>query len=235
MLIVALDTSSPAGSFAVLRDQAILACRESSGDEPYSASVLRDAKELLRTVRISLQEIDLFAVDAGPGSFTGLRVGLTMAKAWAEVCRKPIVGVSGLEATAAQISPWPEAGLLVAAVMDARRGQLFAGTFRTLNGTGLLEPVGEEIVSAAAEFVDRLQRDLAGSPVIVACARPELVRDAMEAKGFGGRIETVSGMLAPAIGRIAHAKALRREVVDALHLDANYIRRSDAEMNWKDG
>ncbi len=235
MLILALDTSSPAGNFAVLRDYNILARSVSSGDEPYSTSVLRDARALLSGVCISLEEIDLFAVDAGPGSFTGLRVGLTMVKGWAEVWRKPTVAVSGLEATTAQISPWPEAGSLVAAVIDARRGQLFGGTFRARSGAGLLEPIGEEIVATADEFVDRLQRDFAGGQVIVACARRELIQPAMEGKGLCGRIEIVPGMLAPAIGQIAYAKALRGEVVDALHLDANYIRRSDAEMNWKAG
>ena len=88
MLILSLDTSSPAGSFALLRDANVLSERVSTDHEHYSASVLREARELLDGAHISLEQIDLFAVDAGPGSFTGLRVGLTTVKGWAEVLGK---------------------------------------------------------------------------------------------------------------------------------------------------
>src|SRR5580693_4338441 len=103
MLILSLDTSSPAGSFALLRDANVLSERVSTDNEHYSASVLRETKELLDGTHISLEQIDLFAVDAGPGSFTGLRVGLTTIKGWAEVWGKPVAAVSGLEALATQI------------------------------------------------------------------------------------------------------------------------------------
>src|SRR5260370_2370150 len=105
MLILALDTSSPLGSLALLRDTTILSQRVNSSKELYSAAILRDTKQLLDDARISFEEIDLFAVDAGPGSFTGLRVGLTTVKAWVDVCRTPRAAFSALEAMAAQVLP----------------------------------------------------------------------------------------------------------------------------------
>src|ERR1700730_8642356 len=102
MLVLALDSSSPTGSTAVLRDRTILGQRVSSSDERYSASLLRDTRELLDRACISFEQIDLFAVDAGPGSFSGLRVGLSTVKAWAEVWKRPTAGVSGLEDIATQ-------------------------------------------------------------------------------------------------------------------------------------
>src|ERR1700676_163252 len=105
MLIFALDTSTPAGSFALLRDRTILGQSTVIPDESYSPNLLRYAASLLESARISLEQIDLFAVCAGPGSFTGLRIGLTTAKGWAEIWRKPVAAVSGLGAVAAQA--WP--------------------------------------------------------------------------------------------------------------------------------
>jgi hypothetical protein len=76
--------------------------------------------------------------------------------------------------------------------------------------------------------------------LVIACTSPELIElaigPAMERQGLAGcAVEVVSSALAPVIGKLGYAKALRGEVVDALHLDANYIRRSDAEMNWRTG
>src|SRR5579864_725798 len=240
MLILSLDTSSSAGSFALLRDANVLSERVSTDHEPYSASVLRHSRELLEATHISLEQIDLFSVDAGPGSFTGLRVGLTTVKGWAEVLGKPVAAVSGLEAFAAQAWPSLEAGSIVAAVMDARRGQIFGSLFVAGNGWGALERIGEEVVATADEFFEFVRGNLGGRGLVIACASPELIelaiRPAMERQGLDGRaVELVSSALAPVIGKLGYAKALRGEVVDALHLDANYIRRSDAEMNWRTG
>jgi len=240
MLTLSLDTSSPAGSCALLRDANVLSERVSTDREPYSASVLRDTRELLEGAHISLEQIDLFAVDAGPGSFTGLRVGLATVKGWAEVVGKPVAPVSGLEALAAQASTRLEAGAFVAAVMDARRGQIYGGLYVAGDAWGLLEPVGEEVVATADEFFEFVRGKLAGRSLVIACASTELIqsaiRPAMEQGGIEGwRVEVVSSVLAPVIGKLGYAKALRGEAVDALRLDANYIRRSDAEMNWRTG
>lgn len=238
MLILALDTSSASGSLALLRDATILACRVSSVGEPYSVSLLRETRELLDGACISFDQIDLFAVDAGPGSFTGLRVGLTTVKGWAEVWGRQVAAVSGLEALATQVSRAAGPGSLVAPVMDARRGQIFGGLFRWRNDdSGVIDRLGDEVVTSAEEFLQSLRPQLKGvCGLLIACTEPEVIRSAMEGQDLGCcRIEVVSNVLAPFIGQLGYAKAVRGDVVDALHLDANYIRRSDAEMNWKGG
>src|SRR5215469_15935833 len=102
MLILAIDTSTRMGSAAILRDYNILAEVSGYEETPYSSRLFRDVEFLQKQVNFGLPEIDLFAVAAGPGSFTGLRVGLTAVKAWAEVHRKPVVAISGLHAIASQ-------------------------------------------------------------------------------------------------------------------------------------
>jgi tRNA threonylcarbamoyladenosine biosynthesis protein TsaB len=238
MLILALDTSAPSGSLALLRGTIVLADRVSSPEEPYSASLLRDTKQILECGRTCFEEIDLFAVNAGPGSFTGLRVGLSTVKGWAEVWGRPVAPISGLEAMAMQVARLAAPGSLIAAVMDARRGQIFGGLFRSQeDGSGRLARIGEEVVSTAAEFLEswRSQRGDSG-PSTIACASPDLIHPALERQDVRRcRVEVVSNVLAPFIGQLGYTRALGGDVIDALHLDANYIRRCDAEMNWKSG
>src|SRR5437667_9615897 len=95
-----------------------------------------------------MDEVGGYAVAAGPGSFTGVRVGLTSVKAWAEVYGKPVAGVSRLEAFAAQASRTSR----VAALVDAQRGQLFGAVYRQV-GSGLAK-IGDEMVVALARYVE---------------------------------------------------------------------------------
>ena len=103
MLILAIDTSTPAGSVGILRDDRVIGVVSTWVAETYSSRIFRHLEFLLSELSIKTAEIDLFAVAAGPGSFSGLRVGLAAAKAWAEVHKKPIAAVSALESVAAQV------------------------------------------------------------------------------------------------------------------------------------
>jgi len=184
---------------------------------------------LLRDLQLGLGQFDLFAVAAGPGSFTGLRVGLTAVKGWAEVYEKPIAAVSGLEAVAAQAHA--SAPLLVP-VLDARRGQIYAGLYQ--RGNLALERRGDEMVMTPAEFLEHLRAQVGDEPLAFVTPTPEVVAAPVEQSAFRGKpIEAVSTVLAPVIGQLGLARAQRGNLVDALTLDANYIRRSDAELLWK--
>ncbi len=127
MLILAVDTGGPCGGAALLRDETVLAQCGGRSEEGYSARIFRNVEEVLGVGGTRLAEVELFAVAAGPGSFTGLRVGLTAVKAWAEVWGRPIAPVDGLEAVAALAT---EPGEFVAPVIDARRGQVYAAIYR---------------------------------------------------------------------------------------------------------
>src|ERR1700693_6244048 len=102
MLILAVDTSTRTGSAAILRDSEVLAEVSGYEETPYSSRLFRDIALLQDRANFHMNQVDVFAVAAGPGSFTGLRVGLTAVKAWAEVHGKSIAAISGLEAIAAE-------------------------------------------------------------------------------------------------------------------------------------
>ncbi len=230
VLILALDTSSPSGSVAVLRDQATIGVISTRGEENYSSRMFRHLEFLLNDLSLKLDQFDLFAVSAGPGSFTGLRVGLTAAKGWAEVYQKPVAGISALQAVAAQSRVTAP---VIVPVLDARRGQVYFGLYRRTD-VGL-ELNGEEFVVTAEEFIEKLRGVARESTLTIATPDAEAISLLAPWLETGlAAIETVSSILAPVIGQIGYARALRGEVSDALALDANYVRRTDAEMRWKD-
>jgi tRNA threonylcarbamoyladenosine biosynthesis protein TsaB len=230
VLILALDTSSPSGSVAVLRDERIIGSVSTCTDEVYSARMFRHVEFLLQELSLRLDEFDLFAVAAGPGSFTGLRVGLAAVKGLAEIYQKPIAAISGLEAIAVQshsIVP------LLVPVLDARRGQIYFGFYRRLEPTRLtLE--GDECVATPEEFAQALTARTPKMDFAVMTPVPALVRETLSRLETPPPVDDASPILAPYVGLLGYRRALRGELSDALTLDANYVRRSDAELHWKD-
>jgi len=235
VLTVALDTSSESGSIAVLREERLIAVISTSAEETYSSRIFRQLEFLMGELSLSLDRFDLFAVNAGPGSFTGLRVGLTLAKAWAEVYGKPVAAVGGLEAVAAECVR--EAAVVVS-VLDARRGQVYAGAYRRTSAPGCrlrLVAEVEDVVMTPQEFLAWLREpERSKAPI----ATPSEAWLASVVSAAGGdpsqlRIQQVSAVLAPMIGSLGYERFTRGETVDALSLDANYVRRSDAELHWR--
>jgi tRNA threonylcarbamoyladenosine biosynthesis protein TsaB len=233
VIVLAIDTCDSRGSVAVLRDQADLQVLGHDSEEEYSSWLLPAVAEALRAAGIGMTEVDGYAVAAGPGSFTGVRVGLTTVKAWNEVYGKRIAAVSRLEALGTQSNgdePY------VAAFADARRGQVFGAVYRRAGMR--LERLGEETVIPPGKFVELAAELASGGSISWVSADPECVQEdaawsARESRGE--KVERVSSVLAPAIGRIGRAQLAAGRHTDALSLDANYVRRSDAEIFWKGG
>ena len=238
VLTLALDTSSPSGSLAALRDEQLIASVSTATGEIYSSRMFRHLEFLLKELALDLRDFDLFAVAAGPGSFTGLRVGLAAVKGWSEAYAKPVAAVSALEAVAAQShsrSPY------LVPVLDAHRGQIYFGAYRRTSAgdaESALALEGDECVMTPEEFFDALrERSIFDFTILAtdagvldrAASRIETPRNARPAH----RMEQVSPILAPVIGRLGYRRAQRGELLDALTLDANYVRRTDAELHWK--
>ncbi len=232
------------GSAAVLRDYTVLAGVAGYEETPYSARLFRDVELLQNQANFRLNEVDLFAVAAGPGSFTGLRVGLAAVKAWAEVHRKPVAAISGLHAIAFQFqtdgTPSPAKGTsgprYLASFLDARRGQIFGAMYASASAGELaLAPAGEETILLPEEFLANVKQKVGGGRVDFVSSTPEAIPAPLLQKFFPeASANRVSAALAPAIGRLAFEAARRGEVLDPIRVDANYVRRSDAEAAWKE-
>jgi tRNA threonylcarbamoyladenosine biosynthesis protein TsaB len=236
MILLAVDTADRVGSLAVLREGQLVGEISTASEEGYSSRLFRQLDFLLHELHIEIRDFDVFAVNAGPGSFTGLRVGLAAVKAWAEVFSKPLVGVSGLEAVAAQALPVSD-GALVAPVLDARRGQIYTTLYRFCGSQLIVEE--QEQVCTSQEFLVRLVSRTGSEPVHFISPCPAVLKPALDdwaaaPAAISRTIKLASRVLAPIIGQLACGRVARGEFTDALRLDANYVRRSDAELLWKE-
>ena len=231
MLILALDTCDARGGVALLRDESVLYAEPHSTTEDYSSWLLPAVARILASGSLTLRDFDLYAVAAGPGSFTGVRVGLTTVKAWSEVYGRPIAAVSRLEAIAAQgtgSSPY------VAAFIDARRNQIFAALYRRQGR--LLQRVDEEMVIAPDKFLEWCTAKTGSEKIDWVSTDPDCLTQTLQWSSrlaFSETSQLISPVLAPRIGQIGYRLALENQLTDALSLDANYVRRSDAEILWK--
>src|ERR1700732_5626082 len=131
MIVLAIDTCEARGSVAVFRDDVTLQVVTHTSSQEYSSWLLPAVDSVLESAKTTLRQVDLFAAAAGPGSFTGVRIGLTTVKAWSEVFGKPIVVVSRLEAVAAQSQ---SAADYVASFIDAQRDQIFGALYQRAEG-----------------------------------------------------------------------------------------------------
>jgi len=234
VLILAVDTSSPAGSLAVLKDTRTIGTVAAWTAEVYSSRMFRQLEFLLNELSLGMDDLDLFAVAIGPGSFTGLRVGLTAVKAWAEVHGKPIAAVSTLEAVVAQSH---SSAVRLVSVLDGRRGQIYFAIYRRGGGPEgkslVLE--GKEQVGTVRDLRERLRSESTSQEPLIVTPVPELlavVPSRCEAEQpTHWNIEEVSATLAPAIGRLGFERVREGRLTDPLKLDANYIRPSDAEVH----
>lgn len=231
VITAAIDTSEARGSVAVLREGATVTCRRHADASDYSRWLLPSLAQTLAEAGAKMEQVDLLAVSTGPGSFTGLRVGLTTVKAWAEVYGSRVVGVSRLEALGRSAKAETD---FVASCYDAQRGQLFGGFYRNVDGH--LKGVDDEVVASPGEFV-RTVVERAGPGLVTWVSLDaeliwnlELMQRRLEA---GDVIVAASSELAPIIGTIAEERARMGDFSDPVSLDANYVRRSDAEIFGK--
>jgi tRNA threonylcarbamoyladenosine biosynthesis protein TsaB len=218
MLILAVDTSGKNGSLALARfnegAEQILQLVPIEGGT-FSAQLIPHITALLETCGLSKQDIDGFAVVSGPGSFTGLRVGLAVIKGLAEVLQKPIAAVSLLEAIArgeAQID-----GKVIAA-LDAGRGEVYVGRFEFQGNS--LRSAQEELrtLASVAEEVDGYRIVTPDSKLADAFTRANL------------KIRVSAQPRADVVARLGYEQMRLGNTLSPESLDASYIRSSGAEM-----
>jgi tRNA threonylcarbamoyladenosine biosynthesis protein TsaB len=217
MLLLAVDSSDRNGSIALAKcgsgeDCDVLEVVQLAGGS-FSAQLVPQIAVLLGKHGFSKVDVGGFAVVSGPGSFTGLRIGLAAIKALAEVLEKPIAAVSLLEAVAIA---GRTRGRVVAAV-DAGRSEVYAGEY--------------EIESAAKRISERLvsQAEL----ITIAAGRTVVTPDKKLAdivRAGGSPVEEIQRPGSDAIAGIGWKKILSGEIVSPETLDANYIRRMDGEI-----
>ena len=215
-LILAVDTTHEYGSLALTRGRELLEEVSLHAPTGFSQVLYRYLAELLARHTLKAEAIDCFAAASGPGSFTGVRVGLACVKGLAEACGRPAVAVSNLQALAS-FGTAP----LRAVVLDARRGEVYGAVY---DATGCL--VSPEVVAPFASWIETLP---AGELEFVSRDFTPFQASLAGTRFEQAVIKTAPRALAGAVARLA---ALA-EPQDPAALDANYVRRCDAELLWK--
>ena len=224
-MILAVDTTHEFGSIALAAgeetvEEVLLHAPAGFGHVLYAY-----LEQLLARHGVKPAAIDCFAGASGPGSFTGVRVGLACIKGLAEALGKPAVAVGNLEAMAT-FGTAP----LRAVVMDARRDDVYVAVY---DDAGRL--VTPEVVAKFPAWLETLPPPLWKREVQFVATDFTPLRAAVSATRFAeASVVTAPRALAAAIARIAGARLLRGEACDPAVLDANYVRRSDAELFWKE-
>ncbi len=223
MLVLAVDTTTPSGSVALLEDETLLGEVNVESAATHSARLLRAVDFLVGAHGRSVRDVDAFAVAAGPGSFTGIRIGLGAVKALAFASGRPIAPVSTLLALATKLAS--DGARLVAPILDAKRGEIYAALYEA-GPDGLAEVLPQGAYAPDAFFA-RLpaRRVIAFAGGGLALYRPKLLPYVRDKARFPRR----SAFIAAEVGRIGRAMALRGEGVAAAALEPIYFRRSQAE------
>ena len=230
MKILSMSTATNNLSVALNDDAKIIKEKNEFDQRNHSAHLDPLIAEILKENNLRLAEIDRFAVAIGPGSYTGLRIGVTTVKMFASILHKEVVGISTLQALAASCA---EEGTLIVAGIDARNDNYFAGAYVNKEddwGPECVIPDGhyhiDTLLSAVAEY----------------CANNNLENVIYVGSGFEKQKEAIKKINIPFIfgtekQNIVHAGLIGKLAVDAQPDDPdqllpNYLRRTQAEIDW---
>ena len=222
MLTLAFDTSSKTLSVALLRDRAVLYDAILHREQNHSEVLLPAIDEACRLSNVTVRDMDLFACTLGPGSFTGLRIGVSTLKGLMLATGKPAAGVSTLAALALNVE---EPDAVIGSIMDAGRGQVYLAYYRYAKD-GVLYPVG------APQAQDpRSVEDPFPEPVIYvgdgAVRYAGLIRPLSAQKNKMAPAEQ-QFISAAAVARLALEKYSRKDLLDPARCVPVYLRSVDA-------
>jgi tRNA threonylcarbamoyladenosine biosynthesis protein TsaB len=226
MLILSLDTTTRAGGCALVRDDRVV--REHTGDAALDQAerLPGDLTVLIDSADVTLTDIDAFAVATGPGSFTGLRVGIATMQGLAMATGKPLIGVSAFDALALQAAAHGgdelRGGYVLAAWIDAWRGEVFAARYES----------GREAAPPVVAPPARLLDELTGARLLFTGDGAALYESQIRER-LGARARFTSPIAPPLAGAVAMlgAGAYRRGERPLPHaIRPIYVRRSDAEL-----
>ena len=225
MKILALESSAVAASAALTEDETLLAQSFQNSGLTHSRTLMPLCEDLLKNMELSLDDVDLVAVAAGPGSFTGLRIGVSAAKGLAWAGEKPCCGVSTLEAMAWTVA---HMGGEICPVMDARRKQVYNARFEVRDGVPVR--LTEDRAISLDELCEEIKQNGAKPQILIGDGL-QISRAAFEEKGLQIILPPPHLRLQSAWGVARGALELARagKTVSAAELNAEYHRLSQAE------
>jgi tRNA threonylcarbamoyladenosine biosynthesis protein TsaB len=235
MRVLALDTTTRDGSVALVDDDVVVDEWRGDTSRTHAERLPAELAAVLTAHALAWNDVNLFAVASGPGSFTGLRIGIATMQGLALTTGRRLVAVSALEALAQRGSQHATAGALVAAWMDAHRREVFAALYRVADAPifspeRLVEIEGPTVGDPAATLV-RWVETIGHAPVIFVGDGADLYRETIQGSSPSQRQILAPPLLAGGIGRMAAVRARRGEAVHPAAVHPLYVRRPDAVLD----
>jgi tRNA threonylcarbamoyladenosine biosynthesis protein TsaB len=243
MLVLALDTTTRAGSLALVRDDQVI--EEQAGDpaRTHGARLPGDILDLLNRHRLAIGDIDLYGVAAGPGSFTGLRIGIAAVQGLAFANDRQVVPVSALEALAIRGGADAPASSFLGSWMDAQRQEVFSALWSRSPGVAGtpgepdhgLTMIEEAAVGTPADTLERWLEQLNGRSLALIGDGATAYRDVIAARAPDVSILPTVPPLAATIARLAAERAAAGGAIGPAAIRPLYVRRPDAELAREQG
>lgn len=228
MKILGIDTSTPCGSVGLLDDEWVVSEYLLNIPVTHSERLLRAIEHVLREAHCAIGDLDGWAISLGPGSFTGLRIGVSTVKGLAFATQRPVAGVSTLDVLASQISPTP---YLICPILDARKKEVYTAFYRYGEGNFLKRLSAYQAIGPEG-LVETIQE------------RTIFIGDGL--KIYGDYLRNCLPSLAifpPTLLHIPHGSAVARlglellrkkECLDLRTFTPIYVRPPEAEIKWQE-
>jgi len=225
MKILGIDTSSPTGSVALVDNDDVISESLLNSSKNYSDKLLIEVDAILNSSKTKLNQIDGFVITTGPGSFTGLRVGMSLLKGLILATQKPFASVNTLDAYAETVQPGPYA---ICPVLDARKKEVYTALYNSKNGLCVRETPDQAITPM--ELCDQIKKPTAfvGNGLV---AYRELLSSRLRKKYMHNAPLKKLTVAASAV--LIASRDFKKNLQNNLDsLTINYIRPSEAELNY---
>lgn len=226
MKVLAIETATYAGGIAVLDDsRGMLASYYLATSLTHSERLMSSIELMFSTAEILIADIDAIAVSVGPGSFTGIRIGMSVAKAMAYAAKKPLLAVPTLESIAYR---YFEPGHPVCPLIDARRDEVYAALFRVNNDMISLEQIDTGKVLKPQLLLDTIEQITVFSGTGAIRYRDLIMSRLGDLAHFAPPHRILPS--AEEVAFLAHRRLLKGDIAEPATLEPYYIRDSDAEI-----
>ena len=226
MLVLGLDTSTTTGGVAIVSEQRLIANYQLDVTMTHSARLFPAIDAILRDAQLTLKDINGIAVAIGPGSFTGLRIGVGAAKSLAFLNKLPLVGISTLDALA---HPFTSSYRLICPILDALRGEVYTALYQTNHG--LVTKVIEDTVTTIPRLLNQISQCCLFTGNGIAKHKIEIeTKLNIQAVFAPVNLQVV---LPSSVAELGLQKLLAGIKDDPLKLEPHYLRRLEAEIVWE--
>ncbi|HDQ92783.1 MAG TPA: tRNA (adenosine(37)-N6)-threonylcarbamoyltransferase complex dimerization subunit type 1 TsaB [Synergistetes bacterium] len=222
-IVLAVDTTTPAGGVALLRGKRLLAEINQDSADTFSERLLPSIQFVLRANRLKIQDVEGFAVAVGPGSFTGIRIGLSTVKSFAYASGRPVAAVSTLAALAHKLRH--PSRRLICPLLDAKKNEIYGALFESKGN------IVQEVIPQAAYSPDAFFSLLPAHRIIHFIGSGVDIHRLLLFQYFKdkARLSQRSPFIAYEVGLIGYDRLRQKKGLDAHHVEPLYLRKSQAE------